>query len=84
MDYYYYQNRQKKLRQNFEKKVVYPMEFDKVTDMSRRISSLFRRARSGLGLVKTLFVSKRVSAKLRNILSTRRILHCKLQRFSFK
>lgn len=85
VDYYnYYQQRRKKLRQNLEDKVVYPVEFDKVSGMSSRISSLFRRARSGLVLGKTLFVSKRVSAKLRNILSTRRILHSKLQRFSFK
>lgn len=85
VDYYnYYQHRRKKLRQNLEDKVVYPVEFDKVSGMSSRISSLFRRARSGLVLGKTLFVSKRVSAKLRNILSTRRILHSKLQRFSFK
>jgi len=84
VDYYYYLHRRKKLRQNFENKVVYPVEFDKVSGMSSRISSLFRRARSGLVLEKTLFVSKSVSAKLHNILSTRRILHCKLQRFSFK
>ena len=84
VDYYYYQHRRKKLRQNFKNKVVYPVEFDKVSGMSSKISSLFGRARSGLVLEKTLFVSKRVSAKLRNILSTRRILHSKLQRFSFK
>lgn len=84
MDYYYYQHRQKKLRHSFENKVVYPVEFDKVSGMSSRISSLFRRARSGLVLGKTLFVSKRVSGKLCNKLSTHRILHCKLQRFSFK
>ena len=72
------------MRQNFESKVVYPVEFDKVSGMSSRISSLFGRARSGLALGKSLFVSKRVYAKLRDILSTRRILHSKLQRFSFK
>ena len=41
------------MRQNFESKVVYPVEFDKVSGMSSRISSLFGRARSGLALGKS-------------------------------
>ena len=69
------------MRQNSESKVVYPVEFDKVSGMSSRISSLPGRARSGLAPGKSLFVPKRVYAKLRDTSSTRRILHSKLQRF---
>ena len=70
-------------RVNFNNKIFYSMEYDRKNNMVGNIQSLFSFAACGLGLKQTIFVSKGVSPKLQNVLSTRRILHDKLKHFSF-
>lgn len=67
-----------------EKTFVYTMTYDKFSKITKSVEAILVQARQNLKLSNKVIISKGVLPKLRGILSTRRLLHKKMKKFSFK
>ena len=67
-----------------QKSFVYTMTYDKYSKITKKVEGMLRQARGRLELPNRVIICKRVLPKLRGILSTRRLLHAKMRKFSFK
>ncbi len=63
--------------------VVYTVTFDKASKVVETVESLMRDAQRGSRMSTRLVFSRSVLPKLRNILSTRKLLHAKLKPYTF-
>ena len=60
-----------------------PIVFDKDIEIPRQIRLLFRKAREGPNMSNSILIVNQVMPKVRNLISTRRILHSKLEAMNF-
>ena len=67
----------------FSSNAVYVMKYSRTNKVINIVESLMRDAQRGAGLKTRIVFCKSVLPKLRDIVSTRRILHSKMERFCF-
>ena len=63
--------------------VLYPMVFDIRKKLTSKVGLMLRRARKGLRMNHKIIIVNMLMPKLRNVISTRRILHEKLAKYNF-
>ena len=67
-----------------KQKVLIPIVYDKGNDISRQLSFFLRKAAKGMSMARSISIVYKVLPKLRNKISTRRILHHKLRGIKFE
>jgi len=71
----------KRTKKNLNGLFVYPMTYDKVGYVSSSVERILTKEKGGLSLPVTFFIPKRVNAKLRNLLCTRKMLQRKMVQY---
>ena len=66
-----------------KQKVLIPIVYDKGNDISRQLSFFLRKAAKGMSMARSISIGYKVLPKLRNKISTRRILYHKLRGIKF-